>query len=180
MSQSIVDLILHPIRMRILMALAGRQASAGQLAKTLPDVPQATLYRHLKSLAEGGVVRVVAENPVRGTLEKIYALDETAANIAPEEITKLSKDEHMSLFVGFIAGMLDDYARYLENQTQVNLITDGVGYRKVILQLNNDELANMARDLNQAIKPYLENKPSSDRRTRIFSTILMPDVKSED
>jgi len=182
MNQSTVNLVLHPIRMRILMALAGHELTAGQLGLVLPDVPQATLYRHIKRLADNGVLRVVAENPVRGTLEKVYTLDAGHANLKPEELAQLDADDHMRLFVGFIASLLDDYACYLGESRPTDLIADGVGYRKVILHLSHAELIEMSQVLNQALKPYLELPTSPDRQPRLFSTILMPDlsVKEDD
>jgi DNA-binding transcriptional ArsR family regulator len=162
--------------MRILMALAGRQATAGGLAEALPDVPQATLYRHIRALTEGGVICVVEENPVRGAVEKVYALDENGANLQPDELAALSKEDHMRLFVGFVAGLLDEYSRYLESSEEVDLIANGVGYRKVVLQLSDEELESMAADLNQALAPYLAHEPSPHRRPRTLSTTLMPDA----
>ena len=71
------DLILHPIRMRIILALAqGRSLTAQELGAALPDVAQATLYRHLNRLLKGGVLAVVDERQVRGAVERIYALRE--------------------------------------------------------------------------------------------------------
>ena len=46
------------------------------------------------------------------------------------------------------------------------------------LYLSEDELAAMARDLHQAMSPYLELKPKRGRIARIFSTVLVP-KKSE-
>lgn len=47
------DLLLHPVRMRIVQQLiAGDPQAILQLAQRLGDVPQATLYRHMKLLLE--------------------------------------------------------------------------------------------------------------------------------
>ena len=46
------DIILHPVRMRILQNLATRNLTPLQLAEELVNVPQATLYRHLNKLVE--------------------------------------------------------------------------------------------------------------------------------
>jgi DNA-binding transcriptional ArsR family regulator len=166
--------------MRILMAFAGREMTAGELGQILTDVPQATLYRHIKRLADNGVLIVVSENPVRGTVEKVYTLDAGHANLRPEELAQLDADDHMRLFVGFIASLLDDYARYLEGSEQIDLVADGVGYRKVILHLSQEELAEMSRDLNLALQPYLANAPSPDRQARLFSTVLMPSLPAQE
>jgi DNA-binding transcriptional ArsR family regulator len=166
--------------MRLLMALAGHELTVGQLGQMLPDIPQATLYRHIKRLADNGVLRVVSENPVRGTVEKVYTLDTGHSNLRPEELAQLDGDQHMRLFVGFISSLLDDYARYLENCQPIDLVADGVGYRKAILHLSQTELIDMSRDLNLALKPYLTLTPSPERQARLFSTILMPDLAIED
>lgn len=180
MNKSTVNLVLHPIRMRILMALAGREMTVGELGEVLTDVPPATLYRHIKKLLKNGVLNVVRETPIRGTVEKVYTLDAGHANLNPDELAQLDTDSHMRVFVGFIASLLDDYARYLEGSEQIDLVSDGVGYRKVIMHLSQAELVEMARDLNLALQPYLAKTPSPERQTRLFSTFLMPDLPAEE
>jgi DNA-binding transcriptional ArsR family regulator len=72
---STADLVLHPVRLRILQAfLGGRHLTTGDLARELPDVAQAGLYRHVSRLAKGGVLEVVGERQARGAVERTYAL----------------------------------------------------------------------------------------------------------
>jgi DNA-binding transcriptional ArsR family regulator len=60
------DLLLHPVRLRILRAFLGDRAlTTTELRTELPDVPPASLYRHVARLADGGVLSVVAERRVR-------------------------------------------------------------------------------------------------------------------
>jgi len=74
------------IARRIVQALAGgRRRSPGELAADLDDVPQASLYRHVKRLHEGGVLAVVEERPARGTPERVYALVEGGGSLSPED-----------------------------------------------------------------------------------------------
>ena len=68
-----VDVLMHPVRMRIMVALAGQQLTAQQLMTLLPDIAQATLYRHLSVLTEQQVLEVVEERPVRGTVDEAHA-----------------------------------------------------------------------------------------------------------
>ena len=180
MNQSTVNLVLHPIRMRILMALAGHEMTAGQLGQILTDVPPATLYRHIRKLVNNGVLNVVRETPIRGTIEKVYTLDAGHANLNPDELAQLDADDHMRIFVGFVASLMDDYARYLEGSQRIDLVADGVGYRKTIMHLTLEELMEMSRALNQALKPFLALPPSPDRQPRLFSTVLMPDLPAEE
>ena len=72
MHESKAELVLHPVRLRIIQSLiGGRERTPQQIAEELPDVAQATLYRHLGRLAKAGLVKVVAErqrNDARLTL----------------------------------------------------------------------------------------------------------------
>lgn len=177
MAESKADLVLHPVRMRILHAfmggIQGRQLTAQQLAEVLTDVPQATLYRHVNKLAKAGLLRVVEERQVRGATEKVYTLPLTAASIAPDELARLSHEDHMRLFATFVASLLGDFARYLERE-RVDYVADGVGYRQVGLYLSDEELQRFGIELSAVVLPALRNTPTPGRKRRMFTTILMP------
>ena len=60
-----VDLLLHPVRLRIVQAFLGDRAlTTAQLAAELSDVPTGSLYRHVALLTKAGVLHVVAERRV--------------------------------------------------------------------------------------------------------------------
>src|SRR5215831_1697445 len=61
------DLLLHPVRLRILQTFLGdRTLTTSDLQAELPDVPPASLYRHVGKLVDAGVLAVVSERRVRG------------------------------------------------------------------------------------------------------------------
>lgn len=67
MSDSVSSVLLHPVRLRIAQHLAlHTQATVRQLGEALPDVPAASLYRHLRRMTELGVLEVVREMPGAG------------------------------------------------------------------------------------------------------------------
>jgi DNA-binding transcriptional ArsR family regulator len=81
------DLILHPVRLRIVRAfLGGRSLTTSALAAELADVPAASLYRHVARLVDAGVLEVVAERRVRGTIERTFVLHVAAANIGASDL----------------------------------------------------------------------------------------------
>jgi DNA-binding transcriptional ArsR family regulator len=169
-----LDLALHPIRMRILMTLAGREMTAQQVADALGDVPPATLYRHLNRLSGAGMLKVAAERRVRGTVEKVYALTE-GMQMSPEEFEALNREDHLRYFTLFITALLDDFRRYVQKAEPLNLRADGVGYRKFPLELSDEEFTAMARKVNAVLQPYLANKPAPKRKRRIFAMVVLPD-----
>lgn len=174
MSQKTIDLILHPVRIRILMALSGAQLTARDLAERLPDIPQATLYRQLNRLCEGDLLEVVEERHVRGAVEKVYTAS-GAFHLGTEAVVGIDKDEHMRYFTAFVTTLLDDFSRYLQRSETVDYLADGVGYQKVFLELSDEEFGEMAGELNQVFLSYSNRPAAPNRRRRLFATIVMPD-----
>src|SRR6478735_9398769 len=168
------DLLLHPIRLRVIQALAGgRKRSSGELAAELDDVPTASLYRHIKTLADAGLLAVVEERPARGTPQRVYALVEGAGSLSPEDLAQASAEDHIRYFTVFLAGLLDSFGRYV-NDGDPDFVRDGVGYRQVPLELSDQEFAELAGRLNAAIAPVLQNRPGEGRTRRMLTTVVMP------
>ncbi|HLJ80074.1 MAG TPA: helix-turn-helix domain-containing protein [Ktedonobacterales bacterium] len=180
MTPSRADLILHPVRMRLLVALAHRELTARQLSELLPDVPQATLYHHLGMLTRARLLRVVSERPVRGTIEKRYALAEDNITLSPAELANASRDDHLRYFTIFVTTLLSDFARYLQQDAPVDLFADGVAYQEVPFYLSDDELAQAGAAINRALLPFLENQPAPHRRRRLFALVTFPDNEFPD
>ena len=54
------DLVLHPVRLQIIQAFLGDRAlTTSQLQSEIPEVPAASLYRHVGRLVHAGVLAVV-------------------------------------------------------------------------------------------------------------------------
>jgi DNA-binding transcriptional ArsR family regulator len=67
----LVKALAHPLRMRIFAILEERVASPSQIAEEL-DAPLGNVSYHVRQLAELGLISLVKETPVRGTLEHHY------------------------------------------------------------------------------------------------------------
>jgi Helix-turn-helix domain len=168
------DLLLHPVRLRIVKAFLGDRAlTTRQLAAELPDVPAASVYRHVGRLAEAGVLHVVAERRVRGITERTYTLRLFAAQIQPAEVAAMSSEEHGSAFLAYVAGLLGDFDRYLATEPE-EPARDGAGYRVAAMWLTDAELADYQRDLAAISTPRLTNGPAEGRRRRMLYTVMLP------
>jgi DNA-binding transcriptional ArsR family regulator len=179
MATTKANLILHPLRMRIIMTIAGKQMTAQNLAAAMPDIAQATLYRHLNKLAQGGVLAIVEERPVRGTLEKVYSLSENGAFLSLDDIAGLSKDDHMRMFNSFVAGLLGEFSRYLDSTEKPDFVADGVTYSKLLWYASNEEFMQMAHKLNEVLGPLLDNQPAAGRKRRMLTMIILPTADDE-
>ena len=168
------DLLLHPVRFRIVRAFLGDRAlTTSQLAAELDDVPAGSLYRHVALLTSAGVLQVVAERRVRGSVERTYTLRHAAAQIGPAEAAAMTTEEHAQAFRIFIAALLDDFDRYLATGTP-DLLRDGVSYNSAALWLTDEEYRAFLRDLAMVIQPRMANAPGAARHRRLVYSAFLP------
>ena len=171
------DLVLHPVRMRILQAFlggsAGRQLTARELAREMPDVPHATLYRHLKRLVDGGILTIVAERPVRGATQKVYALPLESAILDDADLATRSRQDLLRDFTTFLGVLLHDYAAYLA-RADVDPRRDGVIYRGFAVYADDEEFVRLQATVNTALLPFVGARPAPGRRRRLLTAIAMP------
>ena len=174
MSEPRAEILLHPIRLRIVLAFGSEQLTTGQIAERLPDVAHATLYRHVAALADAGVLDVVDERRVRGGIERTYALVAEAVRLGPDTAGSMSKDELLRGFVVFAGAMIEAFGRYLDHPS-ADLNEDLVSFRQAAIWLHDAALAELVARLRAAFGPYLENEPTDDRERLQVNTVLIPD-----
>lgn len=168
------DLLLHPVRLRILQAFLGDRAlTTSQLSAELSDIPAASLYRHVARLVSGGVLQVVAERRVRGAIERTYVLRLAAATVNLDEVALMSIDDHRQMFRTFVAALLADFDRYLA-RGNVDLVRDGVGFGIEGLWLDDAEHRDLMLDIYRVLQPRRVNGPKKGRRRRLLASVLMP------
>lgn len=173
------DLLLHPVRLRIIKAFLGDRAlTTSQLAAELDDVPAGSLYRHIALLTKAGVLQVIAERRVRGAVERTYTLRLYAAQVQPGEVEAMTSDEHAQAFMAYVAGLMSDYDRYLAAGAP-DPERDGAAYRVAAMWLTAAEFADFLRDLQQLAQPRLANAPGKGRRRRVLYTVLLPAPKQQ-
>jgi hypothetical protein len=169
-----VDLLLHPVRLRIVQAfLGGRELTTAQLAAELADVPAGRLYRHIALLVSAGVLEVAAERRVRGAVERTYVLRLDRARVEPGDLAAMSREDHLQAFMTFVAGLLADYERYLASG-EPDLPRDGVAYAMNVLWLNDREYAEFRRDLAALVTPRMALGPGRRRKRRLVASVFMP------
>ncbi len=77
-----LELLAHPVRLRIVHALRGDRAlTTAELSALLPDVSKAMVYRHVDLLASAGILEVAQERRIRGAVERLYRLRPDRATV---------------------------------------------------------------------------------------------------
>jgi DNA-binding transcriptional ArsR family regulator len=176
---SSADLLLHPVRLRVVQAFLGDRAlTTSELRAELPDVPVATLYRHVGVLADAGVLTVSGERKVRGAAERTYRLDLAAASVGAAEAAAMTAEEHRRAFTTFAVALMADFDRYLARTApdaeRPDLTGDRVGYRQVAVWVTDEEFDEMIGEFADVLRARMANRPGGGRRRRVVTTVHLP------
>lgn len=175
MNQNKVNVMLHPVRMRIIQILMGnKELTVQQMSERLSNIPQATMYRHLNKLLAADIIKVVDENQIRGTVEKVYSLNQNINRMTKQDMERATGEEHFKYFFTFMLNLLGDYEKYL-SQESYDVVNDGVAFRQASIYVSDDEFIHLVKEVNNALLKVIENKPNENRKLKTIATIIIPE-----
>lgn len=167
MTRSIYDILLNPIRMRIVKTIAHEETmTSAEICASIRDVPRATLYRHISVLIEAGVLDVVAENKIRGSLERTLAL-----NIGNVTRYSTAQDEAQQA-LSFLINTYAKFERYFNKQNVVrgeNILF----LNNTVMMMDDQEFKSFLSELQQLFLKY-DYKAADGRKPRDISIISSP------
>ncbi|MFE2943542.1 helix-turn-helix domain-containing protein [Streptomyces sp. NPDC059255] len=176
---STANLLLHPVRMRILQTLLGTgDLTTAQLRVQLPDIAPATMYRHIATLTRAGVLEVVGERRVRGAVERSYRVHRENAVVGEEARRAMTPTDHRQAFAAFSGALLADFDRYLARD-DADPATDGVAYRQGAVWLTAEEFAELITDIEALVVARSGNAPDAGRTRHLLSLAVVPDAPGE-
>lgn len=170
----IMECVSSPIKCRLLIEiLRSGETTAKSLAEKCADIPQTTLYRNLKRMTEDGVLQIVNETPIRGTVEKTYAVtfDLKDANAI---IGENSGKMYMQMFLQYILTFAEQFQAYCDTPG-IDIKNDKSGFSLSYLYLTDEELENTVAAISKILSPLQNNKPSPDRKLRTVGVIVSPE-----
>ncbi|WP_151523649.1 helix-turn-helix domain-containing protein [Serinicoccus kebangsaanensis] len=166
-----LDLLAHPVRLRLLSELAGRTATTKQLAESLHDVPSATLYRHVSALLDAGVLEVADGSTERDRLLRIAAgMD----RLEPDALRDASVSEHRGFFATYVASLMDTFAAALDESTVPELLDAGLSYNRVVVHLTDAERGQMRSRLEELVGEMLQQGPRAGTRPYTLASVVVP------
>ncbi len=161
-----VDLIMHPVRFRVLRTLATHMLTTQEIDERLPDVPKSSIYRHLKLLLDGEMIDVADTRLVNGIQEKVYRLVQRPY-LSADDMTGLTADDHLRAFTTYAMILLQGFADYLATAGEIpDLLADRVGYTEVSFWATEAEMDAFQTAVNQAVLPLLQNDGGGNGRRR--------------
>ncbi|OLT24722.1 ArsR family transcriptional regulator [Actinomadura sp. CNU-125] len=173
------NLLLHPVRLRILQTLVGvDEMTTAQLRERLPDVSPATMYRHVATLTKAGILEVVRERPVRGTIERSYRVRQDEALVDEDARAAMTKDDHRQAFAVFSGAMMADFDRYI-SRDDADPPRENVVYRQGAVWVTDDEFTALVEEIEAAVARRTHRTPDDGRTRHLLSLVLLPDKPTE-
>ena len=160
-----MECISNPAKSRLMIEIMRRgKVTAKYLAEKCVDIPQTTLYRYLKRMTDDGLLKIVGETPIRGTVEKTYALTFDPSD-PPSVLGQNSGAMYMQMFFQYFLTFAKIFQDYCDTPG-IDIKKDRSGLSLSHVYLTDEELEKVAADMAQILYPLQENKPKPERKLR--------------
>ena len=167
MKKDYMEACMNATRQRIMQVIMlKKEATSAEIGEELPDIPRASLYRHIKVLLDAEIITVVKEEFKRGSMEKTYA-------IAPQRPYDDTNEEYNSLIQSALMGLQGEFYRYFNGENpdpQRDLLTVG----SASLMMSDDEMMEFINAYGELIQKYMSNKPAEGRKVRKVTFVISP------
>ncbi len=161
----LAEIIMNPVRQRIFQYfLVHETGTVKELRAALPDVPSASLYRHIKLLTGHGLLTVVGENRIRGTVESIYQMNKSA--LEPE-------DQGGAAVQMALLSLCASFARYFaagDADPRRDMLLLGTG----TLTLTDEDFSAFLAEVQQLAMKYVNTPVREGSRPRQIALISAP------
>jgi DNA-binding transcriptional ArsR family regulator len=173
-----IDLLLHPVRLRVVAEFGGGRRTVRELAAALPDVAQSTLYRQVGILVDAGVLELVDQRATTGPDERVYRVAPGGDRVPAEEVDRLPPAEHLRYFSRYVAALVDTLSRYLHGDGARPSV-DGLAYQRTVVHLSDAERAAFAARLAQLVGEMRALPPDPTRRRFHLASVVVPEPSTE-
>lgn len=165
--KNINEIILNPIRMRIIQELStGQTITANELCERISDVPRTTMYRHINILIENSILTVVSEKKVRGSLERTIALN------IPEILKHNTLENADQNAFGFLMSSYAKFHKYFNGENP-DPAKDRIFLNNTVMMMSDTEFGMFMEDLRQLLLKY-SFETAETRKARDISIISAP------
>ncbi|WP_374016339.1 hypothetical protein ABU162_18725 [Paenibacillus thiaminolyticus] len=178
MNENMAECFANPIKCKLLFEIYNKgRATAKQLAETYSDITHATLYRYLKKMTADGILKVVEENQIRGTVERVYAVDDDLLIDTKRMVEENNGQAYMMLFTQFVMGLTEEFREYT-SRPDINILQDGSGFTVAPIYATTEELTAAITEIGKTIAPLVSNEKTPERDLHNIAIITTPPKKA--
>jgi len=169
------DLFKNQVRFKIALELIDRDEglSIMQLHKLLKEIPQATLYRHVNSMIEDSLLKVVGNQRVGKVEEKIYALNTTGYRIKEEDWASATYTEKANFISFYFVYILQNYKNYHDSRVEEGS-QDKSTFSLVKLNLPDESFNEFQSELRSLLEKYHQLSRDNEDQERVVSLVIVP------
>lgn len=177
LNEKLMACISNTSKCRLLIEIMKHEeVTAKYLASKCKDISQTTLYRSLKQMTNDGLLKVVDETPIRGTVEKTYALAFDPSD--PQSFFgEDSGTMYMQMFIQYILAFAKQFQAYCDTPG-IDIKKGKSGFTLSPLYLTDNELDNVIKSISKILYPLHDNNPTIERKLRTIGLIISPEQKS--
>ena len=172
------EVVLHPERMRIIAEFVGRDGrTAAELREQLPDIPAATLYRHLALLTDAKILAVRETRAMRGAQEKTYVVTAKVL-FAMDDLAK-SPARFLQVVTTVAAMLIGDFTRYVRRTRLAKRSVDPL-LRAYVVHATDDEFRALSASINDTLAEAGAaslRSPKPGRTRRVFYVAAVPEAE---
>lgn len=159
------EVLMNPVRQRIFQyLLIHEKGTVKDMKKELSDIPNASLYRHIKILTDNCVITVAEENRIRGTVENVYQLNKSALEVDDADGAGIQ----MALL-----GISSAFAKYFSSG-RANPRKDMYLMTSCTLTLTDGEFSSFLEEINEVAKKYMSKPVTEKSVSRQLSLVSSP------
>ena len=157
----LIKVLSNPVRIQVMQYLQTHgEATTKQLSEAISDVPAPTLYRHINTLLKEEVLLVKEERKVRGSLERLLAINvEKMSEAANSNISETAYQFLMELYMKF---------QKYGCKENANPQKDRLSLRTCVLTLTDDSFDRFMQDIAAFIDKYREAEVNGKLRSVSF------------
>ena len=161
----LAEIVMNPVRQRIFQYfLLHETGTVKEIRKALPDVPSASLYRHIKIFTDSTILMVVGENRIRGTVESVYQLNKDAM---------ATEDENGNAVQMSLLSICAAFAKYFSSG-KADPKKDMLLFTNCTLLLTDEEFSGFLTEINQIAVKYMKKEAVEGSKTRQITLISAP------
>ncbi len=167
-------ILLHPERLQILSELSTHPRTTKWLQAQLPNIAQASLYRHIKTLSSADVIRVAQTAKINGAEEKSYILNQEMTQADPDHIERMSGDELTAYFNIFVANLARILARFARHSPIGTRQSSGLSFNQVTLHLTTEQLNDLKSRMSDLVQDVAAQQNLKTGRPYFLASTTLP------
>ena len=173
-SERLLSYMSDPVKAKLILEInKQQQATAKQLAEICSGIPQATLYRHLKRMLSDGILKVVSENRIRGTVEKVYAIGIDPGDDIEKMLRENDGEMYFQIITQQLLGILQEFQEY-STRAAIDILHDGSGILVTPVYATTEELTQAIIKINEVMASLYQNPADGERSLHNICIVTTP------